>query len=277
MILVSQKGSFLYSLLSGVQMSTLLYLSLAFLTSANVVPRWVQLQPYPYQILPIISLIVGVLISNGPICSSYLWFAVASLGGFFLCNLDGIPGLLGGCAVIMYTASSFHQAVHNLSLSFAFSSTLAFGLFMGHVVALIWTVAYNFVPLGWILRERIGLLLAIWLSGLACGNLFGPFGRQLMSPRKRATFRVVCVYLGLILVLVGAPVVVHRYLLHNLPPVPSTIQSTNSFDFSSMIWTVHFGYDNNGESNFYGAADLVRSAGICFFFPIRFTPTYIFF
>ena len=229
-----------------------------------------NLNPYPYQIVPVLATGLGILLGNSYFPNSIFHLLVGVGGGFVLCQFDGMIGLLGGCAVILFVLSSFHHSVHHISSCPLPTFTLANFFFFVHVLELIWSVAYNFVPLGWILRERIGLLLAFWILCIGSGNIFGSFSQSLPA-FKRKYFKKVLLAVILIFLVAGVPTLMSRMERHNLPP-PSPREAEllrekvgkASPDFTSMIWTVHFGYDNVGGNNFDGAVELIEDAGTYF-------------
>ena len=160
--------------------------------------------------------------------------------------------------VVVFVVTSHHHALHNASLTSLSTFSLVMTMWLVYQFELIWSVAYNFVPGGWLLRERVGLLLGVWLGGVGVGNLYGPF-RQVLPNFKQKYFWKVVAVMGLLVLLVGVPVGLERVKNRGEAPPPRQVDEEGMF--TSMIWTVHFGYDNNGGSNFHGAADLVRGAG----------------
>ena len=184
------------------------------------------------------------------------------MGGGLLRCVDGVGGLVGGCMVVVFVVSSHHHAIHNASLTSLSTFSLVLAMWLIYNFELIWSVAYNFVPGGWILRERIGLLLGLWLGGVAVGNMYGPF-RQVLPNYKQKYYKKVVVMLVLVVLLVGVPVGWERFKNRGEEAPPREVDGEGMF--TSMIWTVHFGYDNLGGSNFHGAADLVREAGFDLF------------
>eukprot|EP01105_Mastigella_eilhardi_P002414 TRINITY_DN1299_c0_g1_i1.p2 TRINITY_DN1299_c0_g1~~TRINITY_DN1299_c0_g1_i1.p2 ORF type:complete len:319 (-),score=71.25 TRINITY_DN1299_c0_g1_i1:39-995(-) len=75
--------------------------------------------------------------------------------------------------------------------------------------------------------------------------------------------RSVLLRLGLLFVLCGVfvPASVHRLLVWPSPPPQSGNYEPNS-TISTMIWAVHFGYDNYGQNNFHDLARKIRDANV---------------
>lgn len=108
-------------------------------------------------------------------------------------------------------------------------------------MAVVWTVAYNFVPGGPYVREMTNEMVFISLIGLGLATVGTPSGQ---TKRRSAGFlppaRVI-VALLIISAVIIAPAVYKR--AQNYQNYDTYLDKTK---IRGMVWATHFGYDNLG-------------------------------
>ncbi|CAR30593.1 Cwh43p [Lachancea thermotolerans CBS 6340] len=130
--------------------------------------------------------------------------------------------------------------------------SFAFVVYLILVLAHVWTVAYAFVPFGWVLRERIGVVLSLTTSMIVAGGLSGAEGTS--GTRKISKkFWTRIYFVGFVMLAsIGG-------ITYNLAPtgVPTPYNIEDNV-ITAGIWTIHFGLDNDLWSSEQKMIDLIR-------------------
>lgn len=132
-----------------------------------------------------------------------------------------------------------------------------------HFLASIWTVAYNFVPFGGaFMRERTDwhLVVLAALAGLASltEKESPPSKRERGGSCHHQAFAI-----AIVLLLLFAPVALIRLRGHLSVSLRAAKQArTDAGQIRSMIWAVHFGYDNFGRNSFEDIEHIIRSNNV---------------
>lgn len=123
-----------------------------------------------------------------------------------------------------------------------FSFLVGFFLYIILILAHVWVVAYAFVPLGWILRERIEVVLTFSTVCIVVGSIAAKFslstaksGVTLSNDFKRR--------MGL-LALIGLSLVASFTYSQRPVGVPQPYHPDSKL-ITAGIWTIHFGLDND--------------------------------
>ena len=230
------------------------FFAVAFGSSANVICRFVDIDVFPNQFFVLGSMIVGALLSSTFIPRSLMWdlLLVVSLSGMLYAEPQ--LAFASGCVFIGAVTALWPVAADILYAASPISFALGCLGFLAGCFAQVWVVAYNFVPGGWLLRERIDLVL---FAFLLC--IIATFPRSYLPAMKPSARGI---YLFLLVLAVGCvviPIAQNRFERHE-PPMERNRES-ESGTFTSMIWTTHFGYDNHGWNNFKAALSLIEDAG----------------
>lgn len=148
-------------------------------------------------------------------------------------------GLIYALATIWIVPAYFNALAVSAS---TFIFLIGFFLYILLILAHVWVVAYAFVPLGWILRESIELVLAFSSSCVILGSLAAKpysFGVQinqgLTSAFKRRMGLLVLTTLGLIA----------SFTYQQRPTGIPQPYHPDSKLITAGIWTIHFGLDND--------------------------------
>eukprot|EP00058_Branchiostoma_floridae_P025645 XP_002611135.1 hypothetical protein BRAFLDRAFT_88466 [Branchiostoma floridae] len=172
--------------------------------------------------------------------------------------------LAGGVLLAVYTMSVWPQMSDRLVLCPpARTMVLTLAMYLVQMFGMVWCTAYNFVPLGEYTRERTYILLAISIvcvgaamhltrthtSSLAFLNIDSA-GQHNLFKKFFGPFLSIIVIGGL-----GGFVWRHNPQPFNHPA------KTDPKEFTSLIWTFHFGYDNRGWPSFERAARMLEETG----------------
>ncbi|CAR30850.1 hypothetical protein ZYGR_0P01520 [Zygosaccharomyces rouxii] len=164
----------------------------------------------------------------------------------------GLPYILGVIWTIpsYFAALSELQSVGVIILGFVTYAFISF--------ATVWTVAYAFVPLGWLLRERIEVV--IWFStaliviGLFVIKVPADTVNSISSkPLGNAFFKRILILTSVIAAMIGG------FTFENRPTGVPQPYHPESQMITAGIWTVHFGFDNNMWASEESMAFLLKS------------------
>lgn len=143
-------------------------------------------------------------------------------------------GLLYVASVIMVTPTYLMLVASTRSIC-VFTLSLIFYNIL--ILAHVWVVAYAFVPGGWLLRERIELLLGISTALILLGLMFKKSIQQTQVTKKFIGNISLFALVGLLLT--GA------FTYNNKPTGTPTPYHPDSKLITAGIWTIHFGLDND--------------------------------
>ncbi|KAF8588899.1 hypothetical protein K439DRAFT_1334281 [Ramaria rubella] len=219
-------------------------------------------QPGLHGYLTLIALSLGVLIP----CSNVktvvfhpLWMALGALSTYIMYKWQDWPGYIAGLFLAIFLSSLVPGMINIAAVHGTFSPGKVYVTTWLVVCILyladIWTVAYAFVPAGWILRERTDVVLTMQVATLGLG--FIPVWRQLPSP---LLFSSVEPAFGrqvrhLLAMSILASFLATTAWLPTQPPMPH--HSAERL-ITAGIWTVHFGIDNAGRESQYRMRDLIK-------------------
>lgn len=183
------------------------------------------------------------------------------LACFVLYQFDGWFGFLGACGYCFYLASLAPIIVSSISdtnnvlwLSFGFFVYTIFSL------ASTWIVAYAFVPMGWVLRERTDIVLFSSYLTIALGVVHSSSKFDRFEARISHNSRQTLIYLFKVLSIISTFVLaatINRY-----PTSLPTPFNAESQSFTAGIWCVHFGLDNDMWSSEVRMRDLISDAEV---------------
>jgi len=229
---------------------------------------------FPHGLITIVALLAGVALVPSPTTTmrnSLASFGTACACATFLLTQTSWASFLPACVLGAYLVALFPPFL--LSLTSHTPSgpgtpfAAAFLVYALLELASTWTVAYAFVPAGWILRERTGTVLALALAGVAAG--LGPAARVRRAAvgagagmaggaGRRGTARALR-SATLALALAGVVVLVYRAPGYYAPGVPYHAQERL---VTAGIWTVHFGLDGAMWESGSRMANMLRTAEV---------------
>ncbi|SGZ47950.1 CIC11C00000005210 [Sungouiella intermedia] len=171
----------------------------------------------------------------------------------------GFGGSLGYTFYLSSLAPLVGQAVAGYNIAALF--TIAFFVSIVISLASVWIVAYAFVPGGPLLRERTDLIVAssVALVTLAVVNYTLRKNALNITRVEVRGSRLFSSTLKIITVLSALSVAT---LLHRYPAVPFKPYNESSKSFTTGIWCVHFGLDNDMWSSETRMRDLIKDAEV---------------
>eukprot|EP01125_Pyxidicula_operculata_P001656 TRINITY_DN11494_c0_g1_i1.p1 TRINITY_DN11494_c0_g1~~TRINITY_DN11494_c0_g1_i1.p1 ORF type:complete len:669 (-),score=171.48 TRINITY_DN11494_c0_g1_i1:157-2163(-) len=269
--------SFFVDLKLGVGFGALLFLTHWLLTSHSVIPRWIDLDPFVYGIGYLVAFVVGIFLNSYPsFVRGWTWWLVASISGPLLLSpvFNNSQAIFFGYVVVAYLASVWQSIAHDLGSQTKLSRALSIAslVYLIGNFAVIWSVAYCFVPKGTggpFMRERAGqiFVVALYLVSLGYSSSQPKEVKKLKddddkkksstttkntssTPKSSepALHSTVLVVLILILLAVTAPAIYHRSLSYKNYDGYEGVPKDH---VRGMAWAIRFGYDNFGWANFY--------------------------
>ncbi|SCW02650.1 LAFE_0F11298g1_1 [Lachancea fermentati] len=211
---------------------------------------------WPYSSLTCIALLMGCLTSknyiNKPVVPALLLFvstSVLSLSVFTGWIKYIFGGLLYAISIVWLVPTYFCKM--NLVKS-PWAFTYAFLWYVILTLAHVWVVAYAFVPLGWVMRERIQHLLAFSTTLIILGSVFG-FNGALSRPSVGKKFMNRVYFIGL-LIFAGIGGITYQLRPTGIPQPYHPEEKV----LTAGIWTIHFGLDNDMWSSEQKMIDLIK-------------------
>lgn len=203
--------------------------------------------------------LIGVLRED--LARSWTFYGIGFVSSGFLVRYSGWTGFYGALGVAVYlmaiTPSFIQSAVrHAPGRTFG----LAFLIYNFLVLAHVWTVAYAFVPAGFVLRERTDVVtyITFGLIGLGVFSAIGLNNKSYLTKARnelpvRRRFRSYAIYTLAILELLSIAIAYLRFPTYDYKPY-------NAKDkvITAGIWTVHFDLDNDMWSSERRMRDLLK-------------------
>jgi hypothetical protein len=175
----------------------------------------------------------------------------------------------GGAVLAIYTFSVWPRMIKLMISSSGIATlTLTFFVYIVYMLAAIWVVAYNFVPIGGtVAREQTGPLMAVVLVGVGLPLFLHQKSEESdkkgnnkdngQDAMKKKMFPHGMKTVLVLLVAIGLMGMGNRYYHKHY----TNTKSDHPRDFTAMIWTIHFAYDNNGWPSFERIASLINNTG----------------
>eukprot|EP00118_Oscarella_pearsei_P012108 m.86124 g.86124 ORF g.86124 m.86124 type:complete len:758 (+) comp36491_c0_seq1:34-2307(+) len=263
--------------LVSIGFGSLLFLTQWIFSEASVVSRWVVTgfphpgpAPNPWGALVIISLAFSLaVVSPTSWFNSKLWWIVGLAGGLTLYYANTYIAFAGGLVLGVYVFSLWPYMIQSVIKSpSARTMTVAMLVYIVWVVASVWVVAYNFVPVGGeMAREKTGAVMVMVMVGVGGAVLFIERESNSDSSAKKRENNgrgenrffaygvrpVLIVFILLSLTGLG--------LRHQRLNYEQHTDQDKPREFTAMIWTIHFLYDNQGWPSFERAAQLIQDSG----------------
>uniref|UniRef100_A0A915IWL6 Uncharacterized protein n=1 Tax=Romanomermis culicivorax TaxID=13658 RepID=A0A915IWL6_ROMCU len=249
---------------------SLLYVKLSIFGEMSVPFRWFNdskqdhsttLDSNPNSLLILACLICGYFIGDKfPLMILHPLWSLAGLLSFSgIYKLSDYEGLLSACILAIFVGSLW--SIYSRSFleccrpAMVFTGAMFFYLLPAFYA--VWTVAYNFVPLGTpcLSLSKIAFFPG-WLMFFISLDLFARWCRQdIISFNQRRHRRSAwLVILSLFLLSCGG--MYNRFT--NWTKLNSSKNITDIDHVTAMIWTYHFGYDNDGWPSLERTANLIK-------------------
>lgn len=250
-------------------LGSIVHLLQTFVTDAGTIIAWAWTgypvsgpMLHPWAAAVIAAAAFG-MVANVPTRNPVTW-ALPFPAAFALVFYQDWIGFVGGLVLVFYIVAvtpTIFRAASALSPT-VWGRGMLWNAFLD--VASVFTVAYAFVPFGWILRERTDLIMLILLAPLppalwAASCLDLPDIDQL-QPRSVTRWRSTKRWTGIAAVLIAASAVFVGYerKSHTAEIRTPTPYYPDFNIFSGGIFTVHFGIDEPGRCSQRRIAQLVN-------------------
>uniref|UniRef100_UPI00398E7320 PGAP2-interacting protein-like isoform X1 n=2 Tax=Pristiophorus japonicus TaxID=55135 RepID=UPI00398E7320 len=258
-------------LVSGAAFGSLQFLTHWIFGEVSLVSRWAVSghpnagpDPNPYGGVILIALALGLMLSFWPSVFNNVAFwliGVASAICIFYLRREG--AFAAGTVLAIYTMSLWPHLINHLISSGHPGKALgtAMLVYMLEILSTVWCIAYNFVPGGAITREQTMVVLGVLMHLIGLGLFFGRRSKSSPSETSNVTlFKLLGKYVKLLLWLfvgVGLLGLGHRFMLYQKKLLNLSVKK----DFSAMIWSYRFGYDNQGWPSLERSAELIEQTG----------------
>ncbi|EGC38038.1 hypothetical protein DICPUDRAFT_53556 [Dictyostelium purpureum] len=277
------------AIVTGISFGGVIFANQLLFSTHGVIPRWTNLNPFPYGIIVVFGVIAGILLTKKKelITSRNYFISALVLSTIFgwcsgsVSYFVGIIGLLCGTILGIFVNSLWIVLIEKVSNTEKLGKLFASAM-LTYTVLLFWAiyvVSYKFVP--WylgstLLRERNQTLIiaTILSAGIAFSYKALRSNRKEKTGRDQPTFPnkdVFNIVFGLIVLLLL--VSVNRAITHptdssiagyhyKTDATATAVSNTAPTEIKSMIWTIHFGYDNFGRNSFPNITDAIKEQGV---------------
>ncbi|KAL7421582.1 Protein cwh43 [Cryptotrichosporon argae] len=262
--IVAKRLSHTYPNIVALGLGSLIHLIQTFITDAGTAIAWSwsgypirgpTLHPFGGVVIAVAAFAVAADLDwTGPM---RYFLAVYAFGGLYFS--DGMMCYLSGLAVITFLLASlppYLQAASTLPPS-TIGHAMAWLCVLD--VASVFTVAYAFVPFGWILRERTDVVLVTAVIMVIAGiESFRRRPSPAIPSRARERIKHIALRTRTFAVCIAGAAVAMSYA--KMPDAKSTIEPycPEHRQFTGGIWTVHFGIDESGRDSQRRMAELVK-------------------
>ena len=206
----------------------------------------------------ILGIVATIKVSPTLISQLGYLIVVGGLAAVAMATIPGWAGYVGALAFVFYLAS-VTTVIAQLAVGFSPVVTYVLGYFWFIVlnVAHVWTVAYAFVPGGWLLRERAHIIHGAAFVSVVLGvvNYRLRSRASHIARLNLGTARLFKQAMTVLTVLLAALVAV---FIRRTPLSPYSPHRDDNFN--AGIWCVHFGLDNDMWLSEVRMRDLIRDA-----------------
>ncbi|XP_060085911.1 PGAP2-interacting protein-like [Ylistrum balloti] len=269
---------------------SLLYLTHWCFGEVSLITRWTVRGypshgplPNPWGALVLLCLAMGVYLSpRQRLAQSKAWWLMGLVGFVALYYLPTWQGYAGGLVLAVYTMSIWPEMTDRLTLCPpARTLFVVMVVYLVEIFFFVWTVAYNFVPGGVYTREHTDYLILTVMTGIFLG-LFAGGQKNIPSHTAHAEInnnsnvtsqttnadtnynrmpsRKVLLVL-LVVTCTGLLGFASRFQSMPCNIKQNPVDPEKPRVFTAMIWTYHFGYDNQGWPSLERSANLIKDTG----------------
>ncbi|PVZ99730.1 hypothetical protein BB558_004232 [Smittium angustum] len=251
-----------------------IYVIHSFFSEASILGRWTWdgypksgPLPVPWSALVLTAMVLGFSVANRTdITTSISWWIASSISAFVITFYSGWFPFIAGLGFAFYICSISHAILLFVSKCPP-GKTLVVGFLVYNILVLggVWTVAYEFVPGGPLLRERTWVVMLVTMICLYAGvrgakNVLeqGQVGSaKKMSDTSATPKKSKNEYIGIMWFL---SVLGWLVMFWRMPTPGQTPQPHHQEDriITSAIWTIHFDIDNELWSSEQRILEAVR-------------------
>jgi endonuclease/exonuclease/phosphatase family metal-dependent hydrolase len=221
----------------------------------------------PHGAYTLIAMGLGLLIGlySPSFARSWTFYGIGSIGAAVLTGFTNWFGYYGSLTIAVY-AMAVAPVLISSAVRHPPAWTFGFGFVVYNILVLasIWTVAYAFVPGGFLLRERTDYVVTAMMLCIGCGvfsaqasetsSSLSTKGKSRTSPATRKS-RTYYLYLLATLELLACSIAFIR-----MPPAAyaPTLVTHPEKSLTAGIWTIHFAIDNDMWSSEHRMRDVLK-------------------
>ncbi|KIJ52651.1 hypothetical protein M422DRAFT_74128 [Sphaerobolus stellatus SS14] len=213
--------------------------------------------------LTLLAMAAGLVIATTKIKSIVyhpLWMLVGSISAYGLITIHDWPGYIASLVLAIFLVSvaptifslaSYHGRHYPAKVYF--TAWVVVCLF---ILADVWTVAYAFVPAGWLLRERTDIVISAQIVAICLGLIPAwRRGHWLSTSSQTATAWFIRQTRRALALFIGVSMLSMASRIPAKTPIPHHAAQRL---ITAGIWTVHFGIDDAGRDSQYRMRDLIK-------------------
>ncbi|XP_005998627.2 PGAP2-interacting protein [Latimeria chalumnae] len=265
-------------LISGAAFGSLLFLTHWIFGEVSLVCRWAVSghpnhgpDPNPYGGVILLGLATGIMLSFWSAATTIPWYLIGAASAAGLVYFQTEKAFIAGTVLAAFTMSVWPQLTGYLLSSGEGRPGTAMGtamfIYLVEIFATVWCTAFNFVPGGVYIRERTDVVLGCMMFLIGIGIYFSRKqnlndalkvkGSEKQTLKHYETNFKLLLWLFVGVGLLGLGL---RYKTYEKKLGKAAIKT----DFSAMIWSFRFGYDNEGWPSLARSADLLNQTGADF-------------
>ncbi|KAF8515385.1 Frag1/DRAM/Sfk1 family-domain-containing protein [Hysterangium stoloniferum] len=214
--------------------------------------------------LTLIAMAVGLFLSSSSlrdVVEHPIWLIYGALSSYFMYRWKNWPGYFAGLCLATFLSSLVPTMLRNAAFygknkpAKVYFTVWLFICLLD--LANIWTVAYAFVPAGWLLRERTDIVLFIQMMMIFLGLV--PVWRQAASRLTPSDITTSAAFIRYVRSSLALFVIGSILSITSRIPVKTPIPHHAAERLiTAGIWTMHFGIDDEGRDSQYRMRDLIR-------------------
>ncbi|XP_029443750.1 PGAP2-interacting protein isoform X2 [Rhinatrema bivittatum] len=262
--------------LSGAAFGSLMFLTHWIFGEISLVSRWAVSghpdsgpDPNPYGGTILLSLSQGVLFAFSSVANSVGWHFIGAVSIVGLLYLKSEGAFISGNVLAIFTMSLWPCLAGRLISSGAPGKALGTAMlfYLLEMFFCVWCTAFKFVPGGVYTRERSYLLLGAIMLLIGLGIFHVPRNTFYSALQAKSSHKLsfklceksikllLCLIVGVGLLGLGL-----RYKAYQKKLAEEPLKR----DFSAMIWSFRFAYDNDGWPSLERTANLLNQTGADF-------------
>ncbi|XP_051889368.1 PGAP2-interacting protein-like isoform X2 [Pristis pectinata] len=262
-------------LVSGAAFGSLHFLMHWIFGEVSLVSRWAVSghpnagpDPNPYGGVILVALAIGVMLSFWASVDNIAFWLIGVASAICLFYLRREGAFAAGTVLAVYAMSLWPNVIERLVSSGGPGKALgtAMLVYLLEILSTVWCTAYNFVPGGAITREKTMVVLGTLMHLIGLGLFFGQRPKLFSTENRNvALFKLLAKYVKQLLWLfvgVGLLGLGQRFTSYQKKLLNPALIPSVKRDFSAMIWSYRFGYDNQGWPSLERSAELIEQTGV---------------
>ena len=241
--------------ITGIGFGVLLFFTHWLFSSYGVIPRWSSLDPEKTGIFVVTGLIIGFIFKDNELFQSVYAWLIFFIGGILLSYENGFSAFMGGLLMSLVLPGLWTAIIQRFK-GFDLGRSTSLGVIIYVLLSMfsIFTVVYDYVPGGYLFKEREEIILIV--SSLLLLTIFLRVKDVFIFKFNRKTISKSALWGLIIWLVILLPIVFSgRSLL-----VEPTSASAHG-PIIALQYNIQQGFDSKGIVNFRGVAKIIRSTG----------------